>query len=243
MLFRTGSRKDGLKELYRKVRKTETGLAEEWISNDEFHREFDSLPFTVEADLFIPAGGRPETIDRDNWQQYFLADGRPSSRVVIEGANSFLTPEARVQLQQKGVIIMRDASANKCGVISSSYEIIANLLLTEQEFMEHKDRYVSDVLQILEKRAADEARIILKRHREDPLLLYTEISDALSSEINGHYTRLFRYFQSHPELCLQPLFRKAILNHLPRMLRRSPVTGNVSKNCLRNTFLPSWQPR
>ncbi|ACM20122.1 Glu/Leu/Phe/Val dehydrogenase superfamily protein [Geotalea daltonii FRC-32] len=222
MLFRTGSRKDGLKELYRKVRKTETGLAEEWISNDEFHREFDSLPFTVEADLFIPAGGRPETIDRDNWQQYFLDDGRPSSRVVIEGANSFLTPEARVQLQQKGVIIMRDASANKCGVISSSYEIIANLLLTEQEFMEHKERYVSDVLQILEKRAADEARIILKRHREDPLLLYTEISDALSSEINGHYARLFRYFQSHPELCLQPLFRKAILNHLPRMLREEP---------------------
>ena len=44
---------------------------------------------------------------------------------VITGANSFLTPEARPQLQRKGVIIMRDASANKCGVISSSYEIIA----------------------------------------------------------------------------------------------------------------------
>ncbi|WP_243372472.1 NAD-glutamate dehydrogenase domain-containing protein [Geotalea sp. SG265] len=222
MLFRSGSRREGLKELYRKVTKTGSGLVEEWISLDDFHREFDSLPFSVEADLFIPAGGRPETIDRDTWQQYLLDDGRPSSRVIVEGANSFLTPEARVQLQQKGVIIMRDASANKCGVISSSYEIIANLLLSEHEFMEHKERYVADVLEILEKRAADEARIILKRHREAPLFLYTDISDALSGEINGHYARIFRFFQSRPELCLQPLFRKAILNHLPRMLREEP---------------------
>jgi glutamate dehydrogenase len=230
MLFRTGSRKEGLKELYRKVTRHDAGLKEEWVSIDEFHREFDSLPFSVEADLFIPAGGRPETIDRDNWQQYFLPDGRPSSRVIIEGANSFLTPEARIQLQKKGVIIMRDASANKCGVISSSYEIIANLLLSEQEFMEHKERYVADVLEILEKRAADEARIILKRRRAPPMLPCTEISDALSGEINGHYSHLFKFFQSHPELCLQPLFRKAILNHLPRMLREEPRYRQRVKN-------------
>ena len=86
-----------------------------------------SLAFTVQADLFIPAGGRPETIDRENWERYLLPDGTPSARAIVEGANSFITPEARVQLQRKGVIIMRDASANKCGVISSSYEIIANL--------------------------------------------------------------------------------------------------------------------
>jgi glutamate dehydrogenase len=51
-------------------------------------------------------------------------------------------------------------------------------------------------------------------------LLYSEISDAISGEINGHYTRLFSYFQKNPHLCRQALYRKAILNHLPGILRR-----------------------
>ncbi len=174
------------------------------------------------ADLFIPAGGRPETIDRDNCERFLLPDGTPSARVIVEGANSFLTPEARNELQRRGVLIMRDASANKCGVISSSYEIIANLLLSDQEFLAHKERYVSDVLAILEKRAGDEARLILRRHHDKPGLLCTEISDALSSEINAHYARLFRYFQSRPELPLQEPYRRALLAHLPAMLREEP---------------------
>ncbi|WP_239077535.1 NAD-glutamate dehydrogenase domain-containing protein [Geobacter sp. SVR] len=224
MLLRSGRRMEGLRELYRRVERTADGLKEEWISLDEFSRQYGELVFTVPADLFIPAGGRPETIDRDNWQQFFLPDGRPSSAVIVEGANSFITPEARCELQRRGVVIMRDASANKCGVISSSYEIIANLLLTEREFLDHKERYVADVLEILAKRAEDEARLILRRRREpDCTLLYTEISDAISQEINALYARLFKFFQGHPELCLQPLFRQAILNHLPRLLRETPA--------------------
>jgi glutamate dehydrogenase len=117
---------------------------------------------------------------------------------------------------------MRDASANKCGVISSSYEIIANLLLSEAEFLAAKERYVGDVLKILEQRAGDEARLILKRRRAQPEQLCTEISDALSGEINGHYARLFRYFQGRPELALREPFRRALLAHLPAMLREEP---------------------
>jgi glutamate dehydrogenase len=222
MLFRSGRRTEGLRELFRKVVRTADGIAEEWVSLDEFSREYGELVFTVPADLFIPAGGRPETVDRDNWRQFLLSDGTPSARVIVEGANSFITPEARVQLQKSGAVIMRDASANKCGVISSSYEIIANLLLSEREFLDQKERYVADVLAILEKRAGDEARLILRRKREPACtLLYTEISDAISQEINALYARLFTFFQVNPELCLQPLFRRAILNHLPRLLRES----------------------
>ena len=83
-------------------------------------REFGDLPFSVAADLFIPAGGRPETINEGNWKRFLLPDGSPSSRVIVEGANSFITPAARLELQKKDVVLMRDASANKCGVISSS---------------------------------------------------------------------------------------------------------------------------
>ena len=76
--------------------------------------------------------------------------------------------------------------------------------------------------QILEKRAEDEARLIFRRRREHPGLLCTEISDALSGEINTNYSRLFRFFQARPELALQPLYRKAIFAHLPQMLREEP---------------------
>ncbi len=222
MLFRSGSQRDGLRERYRKVSCTSAGLKEEWLSVDEFSREYAALPFSVNADLFIPAGGRPETIDATNWERFFLDDGTPSAKVIIEGANSFITPDARTLLQKRGVIIMRDASANKCGVISSSYEIIANLLLSKEEFLAEKERYVGDVLEILEKRAEDEARLILRRRREQPGTLCTELSDAISTDINANYSRLFRFFQERPELALQPLYKKAILSHLPKMLREEP---------------------
>jgi len=224
IIFRTGRRIEGLKESHRKVSRTESGLVEEWLDIDDFNHEYNNLVFTVEADLFIPAGGRPETIDGQNWEQFLDERKNPTSRVIVEGANSYITPEARVQLQKHGTVVMRDASANKCGVISSSYEIIANLLLSEREFLEHKEEYVKDVLAILVKRAADEAQLILRRRRESGnLLLCTEISDAISQEINSHYARLFSFFTTHPELCLKSPFREALFNHLPQILRERPA--------------------
>ncbi|MDD5286641.1 MAG: NAD-glutamate dehydrogenase [Desulfuromonadaceae bacterium] len=224
IIYRTGRRMEGLKESHRKVSRIAGELVEDWLDIDDFYRLYNSLVFTVKADLFIPAGGRPETIDGQNWRLFLDADGVPGSRVIVEGANSFVTPEARVQLQKSGVMIMRDSSANKCGVISSSYEIIANLLLSEREFMDQKERYVGDVLAILKKRAADEASLILRRRKESgDTLLYSEISETISQNINSLYSRLFEFFTSRPELCLQPPFRQALINHLPRMLQETPA--------------------
>jgi len=223
IIFRRQYRQDGLRKLRRKLLRTASGVEEAWITTDEFNREFDGLIFSVSTDLFLPCGGRPETIDRSNWQNLFAGDGTPSARVILEGANSYITPDAREGLQKRGVVIIRDASANKCGVISSSYEIIGNLLMTEKEFFKHKEAYVEDVLGILDRRAEEEARLIFKRHREsDGESSYTEISNALSREINGHYARLFHFFQARSDLPAKPVFRKALLNHLPAFVRKKP---------------------
>lgn len=230
ILYRNVRRTDGLRELYKKVRRTDEGLLEEWITGDEFNRTFNNLIFTVDADLFIPAGGRPETVDESNWQKFFDAGGKASMRAVVEGANSFITPPARAELQKKGVIVLRDSSANKCGVISSSYEIIANLLMSEKELFANKERYVADVLKILEQRAEDEARLIFRRRSDSGgALLYTEISARISAEINAHYAKLFSYFQKHPESADDPQMRKAILAHLPEMIREVPKFRNRIK--------------
>lgn len=228
VLYRNVRRTEGLRELFRRVEQTPAGPLETWVTADEFHKEFDALLFTVEADLFIPAGGRPETIDASNWKRFLREDGRPTAATIVEGANSFITPEARRLLQGAGVVILRDASANKCGVISSSYEIIGNLLLDEAEFLARKEAYVRDVLAILVKRAADEANLIFRRHRaEGGKRLYTEISDALSQEINAQKARLFRFFEDHPEAWKKPVYRRALLEHLPALLREPQLRLRV----------------
>lgn len=223
ILYRNERRREQLRDLFKKAVKTDGEIEEHWVTVDEFHREMDDLLFSTPADLFIPGGGRPETINEENWQRLIGRDGSPSARVIVEGANSFITPAARAEIQRRGVILLRDASANKCGVISSSYEIIANLLMTDKEFLTNKERYVCDVLTILEKRAADEARLILARHKEAAgRLLYTEISSAISTEINAHYARLFDFFQDRNDLLRSPLFRRVLLSHLPRFLSDNP---------------------
>ncbi|GAB4281196.1 MAG: NAD-glutamate dehydrogenase [Deferrisomatales bacterium] len=222
LLFRRQRKQDGLRELYRKLLRTEGGVEETWVTADELNRESDRLIFSVPADVFLPCGGRPETIDEGNWGRLFLEDGSPTARIIAEGANSYITPRAREEIQKKGVILLRDASANKCGVISSSYEIIANLLMSEEEFLEHKEEYVRDVLAILDRRAEEEARLIFKRHKEaEGKIPYTEISRAISEEINEHYAELFAFFQKRPELCEEALFKRVVLNHMPAFIREN----------------------
>ena len=223
MLLRGERRQEGLQELFKKVVRGDEGVRESWITADEFYKEIDELIFSVSTDLFLPCGGRPETVDKNNWHRLLDPNGKPTVRVITEGANSFISPEARIEIQKKGVIVIRDASANKCGVISSSYEIIANLLMTTKEFLTHKEAYVQNVLDILEKRAEEEARLIFRRYRENNgKLFYTQISDAISVEINEHYAHFFPLFQAHPGWSEQPLFRKVFLAHLPTLIRKSP---------------------
>lgn len=51
----------------------------------------------------------------------------------------FTTPEARDALfKEAGVVFVKDSSANKCGVICSSFEIISSMLMTSEEFKESK---------------------------------------------------------------------------------------------------------
>lgn len=220
ILYSRQTRQEALKVLYRKVARTADGVEESWITADQLHREQDQLMFSVSADLFLPCGGRPETIDAANCRRLFAEDGTPTVRAIVEGANSYLSPDARKYIQQQGVIILRDASANKCGVISSSYEIIANLLMTEAEFLRHKEAYVSDVLKILDRRAEDEANLIFKRYQEcGGRLLYTDISNAISNEINDHYDRLFAFYQGRPDLVDHRLSHKALLQHMPDFIR------------------------
>jgi glutamate dehydrogenase len=48
--------------------------------------------------------GRPNTINEHNWHQYLQADGTPSATIIAEGANLFITPDAREHLSKVGLM-------------------------------------------------------------------------------------------------------------------------------------------
>jgi glutamate dehydrogenase len=107
---------------------------------EEALRARNTMHNRVISDAFIPAGGRPNTIHINNWKQFLRPDtGKPSSKLIVEGANLFLTPAARAALHaETGIPIVKDSSANKCGVICSSFEIMSSMLLSDQEFKQVK---------------------------------------------------------------------------------------------------------
>jgi glutamate dehydrogenase len=61
----------------------------------------------------------------------FKADGTPRFKYIVEGANLFISEAARHTLEDRGVILFKDASTNKGGVTSSSLEVLASLCLND----------------------------------------------------------------------------------------------------------------
>jgi len=214
-------KKEGLVDLIKKVRRTKQGIKEEWVSSDEFHAEFENLIFSHFTDVFLPCGGRPETIHDGNWQKLFDKSQKPTTRAIVEGANSFISPTAREKIQKQGIIILKDSSANKCGVICSSYEILGGLLMKDKEFLQNKEAYVEDVLKVLEKRAVNEADLIFERHHQSQDgKLYTDISNEISDEINELTDTIYAYLLAHPDRLRRPAYLKALLLHFPDFVQR-----------------------
>ena len=75
----------------------------------------NELHFVAPADIFIPAGGRPYTVNIQNWMKFLDANNKPTCKGIVEGANIFFTNEAREKLQEAGIFIIKDSTANKCG--------------------------------------------------------------------------------------------------------------------------------
>ena len=67
----------------------------------------NEIYFKVYADIFIPAGGRPYSVNNKNWVGFFNEQDEPSVKAIVEGANIFFTKQAREELQQKGSTLLK----------------------------------------------------------------------------------------------------------------------------------------
>ncbi|KAL9949449.1 NAD-dependent glutamate dehydrogenase [Verticillium nonalfalfae] len=108
----------------------------EVVGNGTTFRNTYHLRDTGMTDIFVPCGGRPESIDLITVNK-LIKDGKSTIPYIVEGANLFITQDAKLRLEAAGCIIYKDASANKGGVTSSSLEVLASLSFDDESFVQH----------------------------------------------------------------------------------------------------------
>ncbi|MEX1012650.1 MAG: NAD-glutamate dehydrogenase domain-containing protein [Waddliaceae bacterium] len=236
------------------MRMKEGKLIEDWVSGSEMNHLFRQNVHRTPVDVFIPAGGRPRTLNQHNVHlDYLDATGKPTSKAIVEGANLYLNDEARHFLEGKGVLIIKDSSANKAGVICSSYEVLTGLILGEELFIREKEKIVPQVLKRLRKAASDEADLLLLTHKETGKRL-TDISDEISRKINKYTDQILDYLeeielnddltQVYIDYCLPIVgeeFKDRIIKYVPENHKKAIIASSISSQLVYKNGL-DWEP-
>lgn len=174
--------------------------------------------------MFVPCGGRPEAIDINNVHKLIGQDGKSKIPYFVEGANLFITQDAKLRLEASGAVIFKDASANKGGVTSSSLEVLASLAFDDRGFFENMcvhdgveppfyKEYVKEVQSIIQINARLEFEALWREH-ESTGKPRSILSDDLSNAINDLTEEL-----SNSNLWADVEFRNQILSEaLPNKL-------------------------
>jgi len=196
----------------------------EVINNGTSFRNFFHLRDSDLADCFVPCGGRPESIDLSTVNK-LIKDGRSKIPYIVEGANLFITQDAKLRLEEAGCVLFKDASANKGGVTSSSLEVLAALSFDDKGFAENmccNDRgeapefykeYVRQVQKTIQSNARLEFEAIWREH-EQTGVPRSVLSDKLSVAI----TELDEELQQS-DLWLNEKIRRSVLaDALPKLL-------------------------
>lgn len=238
-------------------RKKEGYLIEDWLSGSDMNHLWRNTVHQVKADLFIPAGGRPRTLNDINIKEFLDETGKPTARGIIEGANLYLTPKARRALEKLGVLIIKDSSANKTGVICSSFEVLCGLALTDETFIANKATLVKEILERLAVCASDEAQLLLRTHQETQEFL-TDISHEISIRINEFTYQLLDFLDTIPwptdshdplikcflNYCLPTLrmrFKGDMLREIPEHHKKAIVACYLAAHLVYTKGL-SWHP-
>jgi glutamate dehydrogenase len=206
-------------------RKIKEGVIQDWISGNEMNQLYRNNVHQVKADIFIPGGGRPRTLNETNFFTFLDEAGNPTSKAIVEGANLYLTPGGRRALEKLGVLIFKDSSCNKGGVICSSFEVLASLCMNEQEFLKEKNEYVQEVLNLIGKAARNEAKLLLETHQKTGQFL-TDLSDLISERINLFKYQLLDYLE--PIDLTDPSLLKCLIQYCPPLLRERYKAGILS---------------
>lgn len=238
-------------------RKREGKLEQDWLPGSETNHLLRNNVHQTPADVFIPAGGRPRTLNESNYKEFLDETGKPTARAIIEGANLYLTNPARRALEELGVLVVKDSSANKTGVICSSFEVLSGLTLGDEKFVLNKTELVKEILERLRECAALEASLLI-RTREATGEDLTIISDRISKRINQFTDQLLEYlnnvslsdqprdplvrcFLSYCLPLLQKYYQKELLHEIPDAHKKAVIACHIAAQIVYEKGL-SWFP-
>jgi len=218
----------------------------------------NNFHFLVSADLLLPAGGRPRTIDVGNWKNIFTDSGKLRYKYIVEGANLFITQPARIKLEKSGVVLFKDSSANKGGVTSSSLEVLSSLVLDDDVFEklmcrhdnsipEFRKNYVKCIIDVIKKNARREFNVLWteNKHSGEPVSILSDklseliirISNVLKQSKIIKQKNIREYFFGNflPEILPEKKSIKTILKELPEKYINAVVSKEVASFFVYNT--------
>jgi glutamate dehydrogenase len=216
------------------------------VYNGTTFRNTFHLRSDVQYDTFVPCGGRPESIDLTSANK-LIVDGKSVIPYIVEGANLFITQDAKLRLEKAGCILYKDASANKGGVTSSSLEVLASLSFDDESFLKHMcidedgtvpefyNKYVRQVQKTIQNNARLEFEAIWREHQAtgQPRSI---LSDTLSNAI----TKLDEELQN-TDLWNQVEFRKSVLSEaLPNLLLEQIGMDKIMERVSQSRKSQSW---
>lgn len=219
----------------------------EVITNGTTFRNTYHLRDTGMVDAFVPCGGRPESIDLISVSR-LIKDGKSTIPFIVEGANLFITQDAKLRLEAAGCILYKDASANKGGVTSSSLEVLASLSFDDESFIEHMchdpktgkapefyTKYVAQVQEKIQENARLEFEAIWREH-EKTGTARSILSDKLSWAITDLDEELQKSELWTNETIRHAVLKDALPNLLLEQIGLSKLIERVPDNYLRAIF-------
>ncbi|PHH83436.1 hypothetical protein CDD82_1090 [Ophiocordyceps australis] len=219
----------------------------EVVTNGTSFRNTFHLRDTGTTDMFVPCGGRPESIDLISVNR-LIRDGKATIPYIVEGANLFITQDAKLRLEAAGCILYKDASANKGGVTSSSLEVLASLSFDDEGFVQNMcvdantgeapefyQAYVREVQAKIRDNARLEFEAIWREH-EATGIARSVLSDKLSFAIVKLDEELQQSDLWKNETIRYSVLRDALPGLLLQKIGLETIVSRVPENYLRSIF-------
>ncbi|KAE9389560.1 NAD(P)-binding protein [Gymnopus androsaceus JB14] len=187
------------------------------------------------ADFFVPC----EAIKISKMAALFDSEAKPHFKYIVEGANLFLTQQARLFLEKRKVVVFKDSSTNKGCPVDL-------MIFKNGKPSEFYQSYVKDIQEKITENAAAEFHCLWKEHtRLQGAKPRTTISDELSSTLNNlqaelESSDLFEDVPSRngvmrraiPKTLVEKIGLETLLKRLPEAYQRALFSSWVASHFL-----------
>jgi glutamate dehydrogenase len=187
-----------------------------------FHRTFLSEPGNREMirqaniQAFIPCGGFKDTVNQGNVEAFLSVF--KELRFIVEGANVFFDDASRRYIAgSTGIKHIKDTTANKGGVFSSSIAEVLTAFLFEENYeakllndTDTQWALIRDIMTLVDNNARAETDMLIRIHEADPSVPLFVLSEKTSEQI----------------FALQEIFEEKI----PELLENEACIRNIMEN-------------